>query len=619
MLEKLSLDKLIERTQLAVVVIGVFILIVGAVGGLPIGNPPLQITDPTWRWSLGVMGLILISVGLLLLIREEIGNKQKASSNAFLQKLTGRLMITMLLVASLLTYCVTTNTSSTATVNDNEQDNYNTNDSEEQPPFGATESVSVAAPPGNTIYVSTAGDDVSGDGSLANPFRTIEHALSTAAAGDEIVLRGAPALTNNVYAEAVRIRLPNITIRSQTGEWAVIQCPTNDENIDVCVHFDTDTDPAQDSSGSRLQRVEIMGGYYYGIKFETRWDWGDPNDRNGASDILIEDVIVHDTGNAAIKVTPGCDGITIRRVEVYNTGLTVRPDSAEGIDNVNGDRMVVQDSYFHDIAGTGLYFKGGAMDVLIERNRIEHTGAACPDDDPCGGGIFIGFDTSPEFFDLTVNPDYYESIRGVVRNNLIRDTQLAGIGLYAAKDAQVWNNTLIDTARAAHSPIYFGITFQDWDPNAGRPPSVNPIIRNNLIYQSSGLPMECVAIRYTDELGGLAGLADMPTMDYNLYYHAGGNCTFTDLRPASLLEQGTFTQWQTHISDDTHSLTANPQIATDGHLLVGSPAIDAGTCAGAPPDDFDGDLRPQGATCDIGADEFASGFDYSLYCPIIYR
>jgi len=35
-----------------------------------------------------------------------------------------------------------------------------------------------------------------------------------------------------------------------------------------------------------------------------------------------------------------------------------------------------------------------------------------------------------------------------------------------------------------------------------------------------------------------------------------------------------------------------------------SPAIDAGTCTGAPPTDFDGDLRPTGTTCDIGADEF---------------
>jgi len=471
--------------------------------------------------------------------------------------------------------------------------------------LGCLSGAAVAAPSGATIYVSTAGSDVGGDGSFGNPFRTLGHALAVAAAGDEIVLRGAPALTNNVYAEAIRIQQPNITIRSQTGEWAIIQCPTSDENIGQCVRFDVDSD------GSRLQRVEVIGGYYYGLKLETRWDWGDPNDRSGASHILLEDLRVHDTGRDAIKITPGCDDVTIRRVEIFHTGVRDNTN-AEGIDNVNGDRMIVQDSYLHDIATNGIYFKGGATDCLVERTRIEHTG---------GAGILAGFDTSPEYFDLTGNPDYYESIRGVVRNNLIRDTQGAGIGLFAAQDAQIWNNTLVDTAQAYHSPIYFGIPYQDWDPQAGRPPSVNPILRNNLVSQSSGLPPECVFIRYANDLGGLSALAGMPDMDYNLYFHAGGSCLFTDRRPSSSLDHGTFSQWQTHIAGESHSLTANPQLTADGHLSADSPAVDAGVCAGAPGDDCDGDRRPQGAGCDIGADEFTAGagLAHSLYLPLLGR
>jgi|GEM_PF-1219114 len=448
----------------------------------------------------------------------------------------------------------------------------------------------VAASPGATIYVSTAGSDASGDGSFGNPFRTIGHALTLAATGDEIVLRGTPALANNVYAEAIRIQRPDITIRSQTGEWAVIQCPVNDPNLAQCVRFDVDSD------GSRLQRVEVIGGYYYGIKLESKWDWGDPNDRSGASHILLEEVKVHDTGRDAIKITPGCDDVTIRRAEIFNTGIRDN-SNAEGIDNVNGDRMVVQDSYLHDIATNGIYFKGGSIDSIVERNRIARTG---------GAGILVGFDTSPEFFDLTVNPAYYESIRGMVRNNFIRDTQGAGIGLYAAKDAQIWNNTLVDTARTYHSPIYFGITYQDWDPQAKRPPSVNPIIKNNLVYQSSGLPTQCVFIRYATDLGGLSALSGMPAMDYNLYFHAGDGCRFTDNRPTSPLDRGTFAQWQAHSGGESHSLTNAPQLTSDGHLSAGSPAVDAGVCIGAPTDDLDGDRRPQGPACDIGADEFTS-------------
>ncbi len=59
--------------------------------------------------------------------------------------------------------------------------------------------------------------------------------------------------------------------------------------------------------------MEVTGGYYYGIKFEKKWDWGDPGDRSGASNILLENLVIHDTGNAGIKITPGCDDIKIRQ------------------------------------------------------------------------------------------------------------------------------------------------------------------------------------------------------------------------------------------------------------------------------------------------------------------
>jgi hypothetical protein len=445
------------------------------------------------------------------------------------------------------------------------------------------------------IFVSTLGNDATGDGSIGNPFRTIAHALTVAVSGDQIILRGTPTLAApaNHYQEAVRIRNPNMTIRSKSDEWAVIECPVDNDSIGVCVDFDVD------SSGGKLQHVEVVGGYYYGIKLETMWDWGGV-DRSGASQILIEDVKVHDTGRDAIKITPQCDDVTIRRSEIYNTG--VGPSNlpanggpnAEGIDNVNGDRMIVQDSYVHDTSTTGIYFKGGATDCVVERTRIEHTGS---------GGIMVGFDTSVDFFDLVANPDYYESISGLVRNNVIIDTQYAGIGLYAAKDARVLNNTIINTAQAGHSPIYFGITCQDWDPVAGRPPSLNPVIRNNLVQQGAALPQECVYIRHSNDLGGLDGLSGMPVMDHNLYFHEGSDCLFTDRRPVSELGTGTFAQWQVHINGDAQSLTSDPLLTADGHLGAGSPAIDAGAALADVGYDIDGDAR--GATAyDIGGDEW---------------
>ena len=83
MLDENTLAKLIDRAPLAVIVIGVLVFIIGAAGGLPIGNPPLQVTDFAWRVGLGAMGLILVAAGLLLLSHEEtplIGNGPKATA-----------------------------------------------------------------------------------------------------------------------------------------------------------------------------------------------------------------------------------------------------------------------------------------------------------------------------------------------------------------------------------------------------------------------------------------------------------------------------------------------------------------------------------------------------------
>lgn len=43
--------------------------------------------------------------------------------------------------------------------------------------------------------------------------------------------------------------------------------------------------------------------------------------------------------------------------------------------------------------------------------------------------------------------------------------------------------------------------------------------------------------------------------------------------------------------------------STEVHLTPGSPCVDSGTCTDAPPTDFEGDPRPPGTGCDMGADE----------------
>lgn len=455
-----------------------------------------------------------------------------------------------------------------------------------------------AAPVGSMAaewFVSPLGSDSTGDGSLARPFKSLVHLLSPeraiVRAGDTVTLRGPSG--NNVFNEnEVRLRVP-LTVRSYPGEWAVISCPLNVED-GVCIQVDPG------ASGSRFSRIEVMGGNLYGIFFQTHWDARDNPGGTGASNIVVEDCKIHDTGRDAIKITPKSNDITIRRCEIWNTGriypagTSLDDKNAEGIDNVNGSRMVVEDSYIHDIATTGLYFKGGAADVLVQRNRIERTGL---------GGIMVGFDTSPDFFDTTLNPNYYEAIRGTVRNNVVRDTGYAGIGLYAALDSVVANNTIVNSATLGHAGLYFGVTLQDFDPVAKRPPTVNPLIRNNLVIQNGG---DCAGIRWANEItaNGVYALLGSPGMDHNWFHNTAGPCRFTDNRPNSTLaEGGSFAQWKAALATDANSLSGAITVTSDGHLPAGSPAIDKGVALAQVTEDMDRQART--GLPDIGADEVA--------------
>lgn len=444
-------------------------------------------------------------------------------------------------------------------------------------------------------FVSTTGSDASGSGTLAAPFRTITHVLEPANgivhAGDVVTLRG--PVGNNTYNECdVRLRMP-LTLRSFAGERAHIHC-----DIAIVDTVTIQIDP--DASGSTLSRLEVSGGFYYGIFLQTDWFSGGGEGFTGASNVLIDDLKIHHTGRDGIKITPKCNDVTIQNSEIWNSGAIYPPGTllddknAEGIDNVNGSRMRVRDTHIHDIATTGLYFKGGAADVIVERNVIERTGV---------GGIMFGFDTSPEFFDTAVNPGYYEAVRGIVRNNLVRDTGYAGIGLYASLDAIVVNNTLLSTAQLGHAAIYFGVTLQDFEPQAGRPPNINPLIRNNLIIQNGG---DCMRVRWANELGGLSGLSGNPGSNYNWFHNTSGACNFADNRPGSPLDAGgTLATWRAFENADANSQIGVIAVTADGHLPVDSPAIDQGQPLASVSDDIDRELRS--APLDIGSDERAPG------------
>ncbi len=423
---------------------------------------------------------------------------------------------------------------------------------------------SLGPSPGQTRRVAPTGSDSSGTGSATAPFRTIQRAVDVSNPGDEVLIAAGE------YPGEVRVREPRITLRGSVGTGKPhIVVPNQSESSDeIALQIDPDAD------GTRIIGLNVEGGSYYALSCETKWDWGDPTDRSGATNLVIAYNDLHHSGRDAVKIKPNCDDVLLANNTIHDTGQ--RDDSnAEGIDNVNGDRMAVLDNHLIDIATTGLYFKGGAADVRVERNLIERVGQGVSPDS-AGAGILVGFDTDTDYFDRGQNPGMYEAVRGRVVNNIIDGTTMTGIGVYAARDSLIAHNTIRNCCRDYHAGIAFGISLQSWMDDGLRPASRNVTVWGNLVgVRSSRGEDYGSAIRYLFEpsLGALSAYEGMPAMDYNVYWAATPPVRFSDGRPTSEYDDTGLSGWTAHTGSDGHSLARPFTLDASWHSDVQLPVL----------------------------------------------
>jgi hypothetical protein len=417
-----------------------------------------------------------------------------------------------------------------------------------RPSFESLEAREVPA----ALYVATTGSDTAA-GTLAAPLRTPQRAAALANPGDTIHLRA------GTYAGNVTIRDADVTIQSYPGERARLTAPTTDPAVVQTLWAN--------ARGVRVLNLDIDGGYNYALKFEY------PGGR-------VEGSKLSDSGRDVVKLVPGADDVVIRGNEIFNSG---RRDgsNAEGIDNVNADRMVVQDNHIHDIGTTGVYAKGGATGVVIERNRVESALI----------GIQLGGDTDLVWFDTVANPGLYENIDGVVRNNLVKNTTYAGLSMVGALRPRVYNNTVLEAGRTAQGAVYLdGITH-----GATVARTTDPTVVNNVVTQAAASTRPMVVVRANGGAGTL-------TLGNNRYHDAGGAAQFRDERGGVWV--GGLAAWQARVGE-TASTEGDPGVAADGHLLAGSPCVDAGRAVAGLVDDIDRQART--GAVDIGADERVAG------------
>jgi hypothetical protein len=404
-----------------------------------------------------------------------------------------------------------------------------------------------------TIYVAKNGNDRN-PGTLAQPLATPARALDLASPGDTIYLRAG----RYVIDHFLWIDKANLTLASNPGEKAAIVGGTeeNDKNPSSVI--------ITAANNISILNLEIEGGSYYGIKVDLDKE---PTSRG----VTIRGCYIHGSGRDCIK-TFNADNLLIEDCEIGPSGLR-DPSNAEGIDSIGSIGVTIRNCYVHDAATTGIYLKGGARNGLVERNRVERSR---------GSGILLGQDTDLEYMRDKAR---YECLDSVARNNIISDTQYAGIGTYSGSNVRFENNTVYEAAKQGQAGFYVV-----W--NSREVPAQKVTFKNNIVVVNSHRPQVF-----------LFNLSDQLVSDSNLYF---GNRLFRrESKALGRVDDWTFPQWKQGLKIDGQSLFADPLLDEDNLLKprVGSSAFDRGEALPDVKTDYTGAARPQGAAYDIGAYE----------------
>jgi hypothetical protein len=482
---------------------------------------------------------------------------------------------------------------------------------------------------GPAFYVSRAGDD-SNPGTMKAPWRTIQHAANGATAGSTVNVRG------GVYEERVTINVSGnapdgyVTFRSYPGETAILNgehlTPEDRSGMLVILNksyvriqgfeirnyrtADRRRTPMGISVLGAGTHIELLKNNVHHIEqtFSGRDAPGRGANAFGIAvygtdakqpitDLVIDGNEVHHlkTGSSESLVVNG--NVTNFRImhnvvhDNNNIGIDIigaertasDPAVDQARDGVVSGNLVYNitsrgnPAYGNDQSSDGIYVDGGTR-ILIERNVIHH--------------VDFGIELASEHRGRTTS--YITA-----RNNLIYGCNTAGvsIGGYGAErggtdHCTVINNTLYGNDTADTGSGEFQMQFN----------MTNNVFENNIVYAGSRCLMT------SSKSGPVDSHTPAVSIDYNLYYCVSGAETSKwGWHPASYTG---FINYVRTTGNDQHSRFADPRFVdpskNDYHVQSGSPAISAGTAAGAPAvgtEDLDGGARKHGSQIDAGCFE----------------
>jgi len=413
---------------------------------------------------------------------------------------------------------------------------------------------------GNVYYVAKNGSDKN-PGTSDSPWLTIQHAAETMVAGNKVLIR------KGIYHEHI------YTVHSgNSGDYIVFSAyPDEKPVIDGTGVTESQNGFIIDKSYIKLMGLEIRNWEENAIWLEN------------AGYIEISDCEIHDVCYG-IGVADGTHHFEFNRLVVHHFdlyGFDVSPSG--GADCHHG---TFNDCFAHSGRDTEQNVDGFALghgtqhDFIFNRCETYH--------------VFDGFDISARNTTLS--------------RCIAHDCSNGGYKLWQDEVTLVncisyhndISNVELDWDEEPGTIILQNCTFVDaqtyniWVENAAD----SLYMHNCILAGGDNIGLAFEQINTSNYKG-----------DYNLFHNDNLNQTivvgYTDEFSLTQIDK-----WKTYSGQDTHSLVANSvneifssPVSSDFHLLETSLAVDNGTDADAPSEDYAGNPRPQGNEYDIGAYE----------------
>ncbi len=386
--------------------------------------------------------------------------------------------------------------------------------------------------PGTTppFFVATDGSD-DGDGSLAMPWATIEHAVDTVPDGATILVRPGTYMgrvqLDRSFATGVVVR-SEVPYRARLRHDGTVVTVFEGQGITI-----EGFDIAHAGPGSAALVVQIQD-----LRGEAGGD-----DR--VSRIVLRNNVLHDSyDNDILKINNGASDVVVEHNVFYN-----QAGSDEHIDINSVERVVVQDNvFFSDFEGSGRTDGSDTSSFIVVKD------SNATDDTVLGSrditirrNVFLHYQGSTGTSFLLLGEDgmdYFEVDGAVIENNLFlgdsASTMRAAFGVKGCRDVLFRNNTIV-----------------------GDLPSLAFAFRLNR--EGSNPPLEEIRFFnnvWSDPTGTMDDFSDSPpgdtasaVLDRNLYWNGGSPLPDDD---AELLSP----------SDDARAVIGDPQLATPTGVVL---------------------------------------------------